>query len=191
MWGWGEERGQQGDGAQGTVPRHHQPWGSSLNSKFPSTSTQPSPELGTWGWSRGGTSLILILVPIPFSKEFLQHRAQKMQRTSKTQGCADTSRLLHWLVFQQLQFPQEIHQMLPSQAGLGWVFEQSRLWDAAGKCPVQREPFFVLLIFRGRFPSFTACLFYNRFDAGEDKLSHKGKTTNHLAALNRLFFFPL
>lgn len=73
--------------------------------------------------------------------------------------------------------------------GLGWAFEQSRLWDAAGTCPVQREPFFVLLIFRGRFPSFTACLFYNGFDAGEDKLSHKGKTTNHLAALNRLFFF--
>lgn len=77
-----------------------------------------------------------------------------------------------------------------SQAALGRGFEQGRLWDAAGKCPVQREPFFVLLIFRGRFPSFTACLFYNRFDAGEDKLSHQGKTTNHLAALNRLFFFP-
>lgn len=121
-------------------------------------------------WSRGGTSLILVLAPFCSTK----HRRCR----EASPGCSTVP-------------AAPISPGNPSNAAvLGWLFEQGRLWEAAGKCPVHREPFFVLLIFRGRFPTFTACLFYNRFDAGEDKLSRKGKTTNHLAALNRLFFFP-
>lgn len=43
----------------------------------------------------------------------------------------------------------------------------------------------------GMISSFTAWLFCNRFYARDDKLSCRGKTTNHPAALNRLALFIL
>lgn len=83
-------------------------------------------------------ALILILVPDPFSQELLQHKAQKVQRTSKTKHRVQTPAAL---------ISPGNPSNAASQAALGRGFEQGRLWDAAGKCPVQREPFFVLLIF--------------------------------------------
>lgn len=83
-------------------------------------------------------ALILILVPDLFSQELLQHKAQKVQRTSKTKHRVQTPAAL---------ISPGNPSNAASQAALGRGFEQGRLLDAAGKCPVQREPFFVLLIF--------------------------------------------
>lgn len=113
MWGWAGQRGT----AERWSSRHcpqNQPWGLSLP---PNPALPSSPELRTQTWSRGGADHPAF-GPNPIFTGALA--AQNTGRCKHLQAAP---------LFQQLRFPQEIHQILPSQAGLGWVFEQGRLWE--------------------------------------------------------------
>lgn len=114
MWGWAEDRGTAERWSSRHGP-HNQPWGLSLP-PIPVIPLQQHSALSSGHRHRADHAGF---GPSPtFTGAFA---AQNTGRCRHLQAAP---------LFQQLPFPQEIHQMLPSQAGLGRVFEQGRLWEA-------------------------------------------------------------